>query len=314
MALFQRKPKKKKTSRSSNISKLRSPYRKKVDSPKRRKKKKIKSTRSSSRLVPPARLKNSSERNKAKTLLAIVLSVGILTYSIYALFFSDFFLIENFTIEEEGTIIDDNEDMNTILRSALGKNLVLYSEKDIVRKMREAQPEIENIEVKKIFPDSLKIEYDKYPTVANLVNIVDIVQKKFLVDSQGFLVEENTEHPDLPHIYYETPEFLEVRNSFLNDPARSQERLTQITNAIKLFEEKLGMQILYAEYKNQEREVHLQTEKHFYVMLDLEKNLVRQIEKLKKALPKLDIYNEPLVYIDLRISGTNTEKVIFKRR
>ena len=48
-------------------------------------------------------------------------------------------------------------------------------------------------------------------------------------------------------------------------------------------------------------------------MIDLEKDLLRQIEKLKKALPKLDIYNEPLLYIDLRISGTNTEKVIFKR-
>lgn len=312
MPLFKRKStKKKKSGNSSNISQLRSPYRKKFDTPK---KQKVKKRRSSTTIVPPARLRNPSEKGKGKVILAIILAIGILSYSTYAAFFSDFFLIENFVIEEEETIIDDNEQMNTILRRTLGKNLILLNEEDIIQKIKNEQPEIETVNIKKIFPDNIKVTYEKYPTVANLVNIVDIVQKKFLVDSQGFLVEENIEHPDLPHIYYETNEFLEVRNSFLNSPTRSQERLTQITNAIKLYEEKFAMKILYAEYKHQEREVHLQTEKHFYVMIDLEKDLVRQIEKLKKTLPKLDIYNEPLVYIDLRISGTNTEKIIFKRR
>lgn len=310
MALFKRKPKKK-SGNSSQISQLRSPYRKKIDTPKKRKNKK---SRSSATIVPPARLRNRSEGGRAKVILATILSVGILSYSLYAVFLSDFFLIENFIVEEEGTVIDDNEQMNTLLRSTLGDNLVLLNEDNLIGKIKETQPEIEKVTIKKVFPDNIKVEYEKYPTVANLVNIVDVVQKKFLVDTQGFLVEENVEHPDLPHIYYETDEFLEVRHSFLNDPKRSQERLTQITNAIKLFEEKFAMKVLYAEYKEQEREVHLQTEKRFYVMIDLEKDLVRQIEKLKKALPKLDIYNEPLVYIDLRISGTNTEKIIFKRR
>ena len=312
MAFFKRKKSKKKRSgNSSTISQLRSPYRKKIDTPKKRK---TKRTNSSATIVPPARLRNKSESNKGKTILAIVLATGIISYSLYAAFFSDFLLIENFTVVEEGTIIDDNEEMNTILRRTLSKNLILLNEEEIVQKIKEQQPEIEKVDIKKVFPDSIKVEYEKYPTIANLINIVDIVQKKFLVDSQGFLVEENIEHPDLPHIYYETSEFLEVRNSFLSSDTRSQERLTQIVNAIKLYEEKFAMSILYAEYKHQEREVHLQTEKHFYVIIDLEKDLVRQIEKLKKALPKLDIYNEPLVYIDLRISGTNTEKIIFKRR
>lgn len=310
MALFKRKPKKKSGS-SSRISQLRSPYRKKIDTPKKRK---IKKSRSSTTITPPSRLRKTSEGGKWKITLSIILSIGIIGYSLYAVFFSDFFLIENFTIEEEGTIIDDNEEMNSLLRRTLGDNLVLLNEEELIQSIREIQPEIETVQIKKIFPDSLKIEYEKYPTVANLVNIVDVVQKKFLIDTKGFLVEENIEHPDLPHIYYETDEFLEVRNSFLNDPKRSEERLTQVTNAIKLFEEKFAMKILYAEYKHQEREVHLQTEKRFFVLIDLEKDLIRQIEKLKKALPKLDIYNEPLVYIDLRISGTNTEKVIFKRR
>ena len=72
--------------------------------------------------------------------------------------------------------------------------------------------------------------------------------------------------------------------------------------------------MLNAEYYVRERELHLQTEKNFMVMLDMEKPFMPQLDKLKKALPKLNIYNTPPEYIDLRISGTDTEKVIFKRK
>lgn len=309
MGLFKKNKTGKKKSASSSIRSLRSPYRKSIeDNPKKRKK-----VRSTTKSVPNSRIRTKPQSHKGKMLLALVLSILIIGYGTYAVFLSDFFIIDSFSIEEDGTLIEDNETMNTIMRSTLGKNLVLINEDEIINKIKESQPEIDKVVIKKIFPDKIKVEHQKYPTVANLINIVEVVQKKFLVDSQGFLIEENVEHPDLPHIYYETDEFLEVRNSFLNDPKRSKERLDQIINTVRLFEEKFAMNILYAEYKHQEREVHLQTEKRFTVMIDLEKDLLHQIEKLKKALPKLDIYNEPLLYIDLRISGTNTEKVIFKR-
>lgn len=312
MSLFKKKTGKKTFGSSSKISQLNSPYRKTVIAP--RGKTARKNRKTSLAGVHPASLKNKAQINRGKALLATLLSIGIIVYGIYAIFFSDFFLINNFIVEEEGTIIDNNREINTVLQKAIDKNLVLLDGKELINEIKAVHPEIETVAVKKIFPSTVKIEYKKYPTVANLVNIVEGVQKKFLVDSQGFLVEENTEHPDLPHIYYETGEFLEVRKSFLGDPGQSQKRLTQIVNAIKLFEEKFAMKILYASYNRKEREVHLQTEKYFTVMMDLEKDLNRQIEKLKKALPKLDIYNEPLVYIDLRISGTNTEKVIYKRK
>lgn len=74
------------------------------------------------------------------------------------------------------------------------------------------------------------------------------------------------------------------------------------------------MKVTNAEYHVREREIHLQTEKNFMVWLDMEKELNPQMEKLKKALPKINIYNTPLEYIDLRISGTDNEKVIYKPR
>jgi len=310
MALFKKKKTTKRNTRK--ISKLNSPYRKLLTPPKRKIRHKKRRKRVSAILLPKKR--KSTKSNKGKIVLAIILSVGIISYGIYAIFFSNFFIIESYSIEEEGVFIEDNESLNNIVQRTLGKNLVLLNETEIKSEIKKINPEINKINIIKIFPRSIKIEYEKYPTVANLVNIVDIVQKKFLVDNQGFLVEEDIEEPNLPHIYYKTDKFLKVRNNFLNNKKRSKKRLTQIIQSIDLFEEKFAMKILFAKYKQKEREVHLETEKHFYIIIDLEKDINRQLEKLKKALPKLDIYNENLVYIDLRISGTNTGKVIYKRR
>ena len=38
-----------------------------------------------------------------------------------------------------------------------------------------------------------------------------------------------------------------------------------------------------------------------------------KFKKLKKSLVKLDIYTATLEYIDLRIAGTNGDKIIYKR-
>jgi len=296
--------------KTSQISKLRSPYRQKtIQEPKRRKKAKMLPT------IPfSPRIGKKGMSHKAKLLFATIMSTGIAIFLIYTVFFSPYFEIENFIIEEKGTVIDDYQKMRTILGNLIGKNIFLINESDLKAEILSFHPEIENIKIVKSLPKTVKIEYEKYPTIANLVNLVNGIQKRFLLDSQGFLVEENMEQLDLPYIYLKTTAPLEVRQSFLGDASNSEEKLAFIVNSIHLFEEKFGIKVLYADFLPVEREVHLQTEKYFTVMIDMQKNLNRQIDKLKKALSKLDIYNTPLQYIDLRISGTDTEKVIFKKK
>ena len=74
------------------------------------------------------------------------------------------------------------------------------------------------------------------------------------------------------------------------------------------------MQLIHSIYKPVEREVHLKTEKDFAIWLDLGKTYEQQLDKLKRTLERLDIYNTPLQYIDLRISSQTGEKIIFRRR
>lgn len=309
MSLFKRKPKKRQ-GKSSSISKLRSPYRQKT-LPETRKLRKSRSLP----IVPYAsRIKDSKVSHRFKMVMATILSLGILFFSIYAIFFSDYFKVEEFIISEQGTVIDDYQKMRSILSKLLDQNLIFVSDKNLRTEIMANHPEIEKIAIKKIFPKTIKIEYKKYPTAANLVNVVNGIQKRFLLDSQGFLVEENMEQFDLPYVYLTTETPLNVRENFLSDQRKSAEQLTYILNSIYLFEEKFGIKILRADFQPIEREIHLQTEKYFTVLIDMQKNLNRQIEKLKKALPKIDIYNTPLQYIDLRISGTDTEKVIYKTK
>ncbi len=315
MGLFNRNKKAKKRIQpgtSAKISQFRTPYRKNSETFTERKTRR--KTRSYASAIPSSKFKQKPDSNRLKAIAAITLSAGLLAFGIYSAFFSDWLLVENFQIEEEGTMIDDYQKMKTILQNIVDQNILLVNEEALIGEIRANHPEIDKIKIKKILPDTIKIEYTKFPTTANIVNIVQGIQKKFLTDSQGFLIEENMEQLDLPHIYIETTEPLEVRHTILPDPIRSRERLSYIINSVNLFEEKFGIKVLYADFKQREREVHLHTEKYFYVMLDMEKDLNRQIEKLKKALQKLDIYQTPLVYIDLRISGKDTEKVIYKRK
>ncbi len=309
MALFGGKTKKRKEGTSSNISKLRSPYLKNAPIPDSKKNK----VRKSSRFIP-AKTTIKPPSNKAKKIAAIVLSIGIIAFIIYALFFSDYFLIRKYKVEEEGTVIETNEIINVILETKIGGSLVLLDEEELIKAIKTAQPEIEKIKIVRIFPDTIKASFEKFPTVANIANTSAGVQKKFLADSQGFLIEENAENPNLPYIKIETTEPLQVRKTILSSGKRSAERLTYIIQAVNLFEEKFGIKITYAVFRQRERELHLYTEKGFYVMMDMEKSLTGQIDKLKKALSKLDIFNDSLLYIDLRISGTDYEKVIFKRK
>lgn len=309
MPLFKKNKNKRSTGKESKISSTASPYLNKNPVYKRKFKK---TANKKLNLASPRQSHNYI--NKGKRIMALILGVGIVFFLIYALFFSEYFLITDYEIEEEGTLIEDNNKINTIIRRKLGENLILVNEKNLMDEIRNEHREIETINIKKIFPGKIRVEYKKYPVAANIVNITEGVQKKFLADSRGFLTEENTENPNLPYIRIVTSEQLTIRTTFLEDPKRAEKRLNYMINAVNLFEEKFAMRVLHAEYLSKEREVHLYTEKLFYVLIDMEKDLNIQINKLKKTLGKLDIYNTPLLYIDLRISGTDTEKVIFKKK
>lgn len=245
---------------------------------------------------------------KSKKILVLIIILISIAMMIYGIFFSTWFTIKIITIENLDVAINNTSVYENTLAYLKNKNLLLIRTEVIKNKMKEQYPELKNIEVKKILPDQLKVIVEGYPVVANLINKFENYEKKFELNSAGYAIMEDLENPELPYLIMTTEKTLQLKTQVIKP-----EKLMFTLDAIKKFEGIFKMVVLDAEYKKIEREIHMRTEKYFEVWLDMEKDLDQQLNKLKKAIPKLDIFSTPLEYIDLRVAGTNNDKLIFKR-
>jgi len=249
-----------------------------------------------------------SKKTRKLIILLGILSVTILLVKLT--FFSDYFQIKTIQIStENSTQSSIGSNISTILEPYKNKSIIFAKKAEIIAKIQNSYTEIENIKVNKKLPSTLVITFTEYPLAANITNISSGANKKFIINSIGYVVKENADDPSLPYIKIKTDSPVNIENVAL-DP----EKLKYILGAISYFEEKFGMKIIESEYKVISRELHLRTEKFFYIWLDIQKPFEDQLKKLKKAIVKLNIYDEPLDYIDLRIAGDNGEKIIYKRR
>lgn len=243
----------------------------------------------------------------------IAIAVGIVVITIliaHGIFFSNYFTITEIKISGEHL---ENEtlggEIKLTIKNALGKNLLFLDPEDLQLKILNTFPEIEQVEIKKDYPRKILVEFTEYPLAANVINESSTIKKSYIINSIGYAVKENFENPNLPHIKIKSDEPINPKN-----PVIEADKLRYILETIIYFEDKFGMRIIEVQYKKIPREIHLLTEKNFYIWLDIQKPSADQLKKLKKALVKLDIYNENLEYIDLRIAGGNGDKIIYKRR
>ncbi len=109
-----------------------------------------------------------------------------------------------------------------------------------------------------------------------------------------------------------TEEEVDTMPDEINEELIDQAMLTTLLETAESFEGKFDMEVLEIHYLKRAREMHLYTERYFSVWIDLTQDVDLQLAKLKKALTEINIYDAPLEYIDLRISGQNGEKVIYK--
>ena len=214
----------KKRGTSSNIAELRSPYVKKpIFTGKFFKRGKRKKTLE----VPTIQPKTAK---KAKSFLGIIVGLALVGGLIYLIGFSHIFDIKSWEITDDGNKITNDEELNNLLKKQKNQNLIFVDESKLASQVKNIHPELKKVTIKKIFPQKIKIEIEKYPIVANIANVVQGVQKKFLIDSRGFLAEENIENPELPFIKIFTNEVYNVKTTAL-----TEEKLDYIINAINLF-------------------------------------------------------------------------------
>ncbi len=251
---------------------------------------------------------NQKREKKHKKTFGFMMFFIIVSALTYFLFFSKTFLIKSVTITNKNSTIDPIS-IEKILRKTYKKNLILIDTNGIKEQILNKHPELEEIKLKKKFPSKLKVELKTYPIGANLINTFQKQEKKFLINTNGLIVAEEKKDENLPTILIQSQKPLQIKNK-----AITKEKLELCLEAYKAFTTLFNMKIISIEYKPIEREIHLLTEKNFTVWIDSERDLTKQLLKLKKSLSSLNIYTESLEYIDLRIAGIESEKIIYKKR
>lgn len=235
--------------------------------------------------------------------------IGIILFS-HMIFFSSYFLVTDIKINNKEF---QNENLTSSIKkntkNALGKNLIFIDLEEINSKLLDKFPELEGIEISKNYPDMIEITFQEFPLSANLIAESKSIKKSYIINSIGYAVKENLENTALPYIKIKSDEPINTKI-----PVIEAAKLKYILDTITYFEDKFGMRIVEVEYKKIPREIHLLTEKSFYIWLDIQYSAEEQLKKLKKALVKLDIFTESLSYIDLRIAGASGDKIIYKRK
>ncbi|MEK7524169.1 MAG: hypothetical protein AAB588_04025 [Patescibacteria group bacterium] len=252
---------------------------------------------------------NFPQLERFKKLFWFVCVGGIFLGVAYTIFFSSFFTITKITVEKEGGAVAGSS-LAPFLERMKGKNMIFFKTAALIQEIEQTfKNEILLVRISKSYPHKLMVKVDEYPAVLNLrIYNAEKIQKMVL-NQIGYSVFDNTEIKELPVLTLRTNQTFTPKSIVMD-----LEKVTAITEAFQKFRDLFGMKILEGEWKKTERELHLKTEKNFVVWLDLTADIEAQLAKLKRALPKLDIYREPLEYIDLRIAGGDNERVIFKRK
>lgn len=310
MALF---PKKSKFKKSTLQKAERKKYKKPVSILHKNKrsikaKRRQNTIRKLTKLIQPKQALRENPGFSKFTLIAVI--SFIILGTIYVIFFTSLFEIKKIQIFE-GEQETTNVQVRKLVEPIRGKNILFVDSDAISRTLRSEIDNISAIAIKKLPPKTIKITYAKFENVANLINVntkKNNERTKQIVNETGVITQKGKSNIDLPNISIQREGEYE-----LSDQAISQSKLNYILQAIQMFTEKFDIQVFEAAYLREAREVHLITNKGFNVWIDMEQDLEKQLNKLKNAIPKIDIYKDNFEYIDLRIESANGDKIIYKR-
>lgn len=279
--------------------------------------------------------------------LKIAATLTLVIGFFYALFFTDLFEIQKINVTGGSDTLEEQNALNTTLQENLGKNLLTLNVPQIEATLLKDYPYLKTLDVRRDFFHTLTVVLETYPSVANVrVDYEDGSQQFFVINEEGYISGTGISNESLTTIVMDVtstdatlPDTEEIlppetgdateltdaseptdaaepesthHNYELNEELIAKGTLETLLETSKDFTGKFNMQILEIHYLKQARELHLLTERHFNVWIDLTQDINIQLTKLKKSLTSLNIYEANIDYIDLRISGQNGEKVIYR--
>lgn len=234
--------------------------------------------------------------------------LGAFIASAYAVFFTEVFIIKKVLIFES-EIESSNVQIRKIADPLRNGNLFLFSKEELAESIRKRANNLTNLTITRKIPDTVIIKYEKFKDVANIANLIGPAQvkKSFIINEIGILTEQDKISTSLPTISVFSDKAYLVGDQIINT-----KDLKYILDAKNHYQEKFDMKIIETRYLPKPQEIRLVTERNFQIWLDIVVPYAEQFNKLKNAIPKINIYDGPLEYVDLRIQSAQGQKIIYK--
>ena len=171
-------------------------------------------------------------------------------------------------------------------------------ETDILKRLKDYQHNIKDIEIDMVLPDTLKININSYEPIFNTI----INDKSYVITENWTLV---------PQIHSEKLKELKIikdfdKNIFIDyKKILDTEFLTNISLIVNVLKENLiEINISELKYFLTERELHIKTDKDTTLIFNLDSDIKEQIEKVSIFNKEhINIEKSSIIYIDLRIKN-----------
>jgi hypothetical protein len=262
--------------------------------------------------------RKASKMAKFKLLIKLLILLGLIGGASYGIFFTKTFEIQKIDVQGDAATLDEQNAVNEYLQQFLGENLLFFpsSKHEVI--LLDEYAHLKTLDLRRNFFNTLSAVLETYDNIANVqMNHENGSKQFFIINELGYISVVGLTDENLPTIVMdvtgtdldlpESEEGLKVNQELIDSETLQTLLETEIS-----FEGKFDMQIFEIHYLKRARELHLFTERYFFVWIDLTQDVEIQLAKLKKAMTELNLYEAPIEYIDLRISGQNGEKVIYK--
>lgn len=243
-----------------------------------------------------------------------VVFIIIVGGSIGLIFFSNYFNVSTIIVERtdpktdiETSIIPIQQKLDVLK----GKNIFLMNEDEVNDDLHKDFPEMKEIKIMKLLPHTIRVRVIEYELIARIKSSTG--KEEMFLNEQGMIRNIKTKIPNLPLIEYKSQYdikedkmvamlspylALQDRNTIMN-----ADEVRVILDAQNTFEKDFSLSVNLIQYFPLEREIHLRTERDFFIWLDLTESVEEQLRKLKTAFQDFNIYKIDLAYVDLRIKN-----------
>lgn len=259
------------------------------------------------------------------------------------LLFSSRFAISKIEIARDDLHID-NSNVAALMADFKGKSIFTFSKSKARHLIQENYPEFAKVDIKKLFPNTIKIELGTYEIVANIRAFYTLPKVETVVPEESSDAKEVSEalkaafdldgKPETKEREELTPieqkallnrigqaifdrqedlQLMTITVDGLTQPIEDRQTIVSakdmdyLINAAKYLTNLMQLEIESVRYLPVAREVHLKTRNNLVLWLSTEKDYKEQIDKLNTIYKVAELDKENLAYIDLRIR----EKLIY---